>query len=122
MILETNDLCMSIGQALKHYKNRNYVEMSIRNIKSECQLRPINVRNEDSVKGSVFISLLACFVVGVFEFKNREFLKNTSMRSILELVKTLTFDIYLDKLQRIFRIVLKNLEKNIKKLFTVLPI
>ena len=73
MILETSNLSLSIGQVLSIYKKRNYVEMSIRNIKSNCQLRPINVRNENSVKGATFISMLASLIVGVFEYKNHKY-------------------------------------------------
>jgi hypothetical protein len=122
MILETNNLSLSIGQVLSIYKKRNYVEMSIRNVKSNCQLRPINVRNENSVKGVTFISMLASLIVGVFEYKNRKFLKNTSMRSILELIKSLTFDIYLNKFKNISKIILKNLDEFTSKLFILLPI
>lgn len=121
MILETSKLSLKIGQVLEIYKKRNYVEMSIRNVKSNCQLRPINVRNENSVKGATFISMLASLVVGVFEYKNRKFLKNTSMRSILEIIKCLTFDIYLNKFKNISKVILKNLDKFTSKLFTILP-
>lgn len=115
--LETNDLQMMASQALKHYKDKDTVEKVIRTLKQDCKLRPFNVRKDESVKGSLFISMMASLILGVFYFTQKQHLGKMSTQSLVEKIKTLTLDLVYNPTGRIIEQVFKNVTVLFAKLF-----
>ena len=116
-VLETNDEKMTAEQALKHYKDKDAVEKLICTLKQDCKLRPFNVRKDACIKGSLFISMLASLVIGIFHFTQKSHLGKMSTRSIVEKIKTLTLDLVYDTTGRIIEQVFKNVTALFAKLF-----
>ncbi len=107
---------LSPKQALKRYRNKDTVEKLFCSLKQNCKLRPFNVRKDECVKGSVFISMLAAFVLGCFQWTNA-LLRNKSHKTILETVKRLTLGLKLDKLGCIKEVFAMNVNDFLEKLF-----
>jgi len=103
-------------QALTSYRDKDSVEKLICSLKQNCKLRPFNVWKDKSVKGSVFISMLAQFVLGCFQWTNKS-LKNKSHKSILETVNRLTLALKTNKHGRIIEVTALNVTGFLKKLF-----
>lgn len=116
-VLETNDEKMTAEQALKHYKDKDAVEKLICTLKQDCKLRPFNVRKDACVKGSLFISMLASLIVGVFYFTQKSHLGKMSTRSIVEKMKTLTLDLIYNTAGQIIEQVFKNVTALFAKIF-----
>src|SRR4030042_1407048 len=96
----TSNKKISAKTALKRYRNKDTVEKLICSLKQNCKLRPFNVRKNECVKGSIFISKLAAFVLGCFQWINKQ-LRNKSHKSILETVKRLTLALKLNRFGKI---------------------
>lgn len=116
-VLTTNKK-LSSKQALKRYRKKDTVEKLICSLKQNCKLRPFNVRKNECVKGSVFISKLAAFVLGCFQWINKP-LRNKSHKNILEIVKRLTLALKLNRLGKIVGLIALNVNDFLKK--TVSP-
>jgi len=107
---------ISPKEALKRYRKKDSVEKLFCSLKQNCKLRPFNVRKDECVKGSVFISSLAALILGCFQWTNKQ-LRNKSHRSILETVKRLTLTLKLNRLGRIIEATVLNVNDFLKKLF-----
>lgn len=118
-VLETNQKDMTAKDALEKYKRKDSVEKVICSLKQNCKLRPFNVRKEDSIKGSLFISMLANLVIGVFSFLQQEHLKGKSPRTIIDLVKNLTVDLFYNPTGQIIQKSFKNFTDILKKIFSI---
>lgn len=116
-VLETNDEKMTAEQALKHYKDKDAVEKVICTLKQDCKLRPFNVRKDACIKGSLFISMLASLVLGVFYFTQKQHLGKMSTRTLIEKMKTLTLDLIYNTTGQIIEQVFKNVTALFTKLF-----
>lgn len=116
-VLETNDEKMTAEQALKHYKDKDAVEKLICTLKQDCKLRPFNVRKDACIKGSLFISMLASLVLGVFYFTQKQHLGKMSTRTLIEKMKTLTLDLVYNTAGQIMEQVFKNVTALFTKLF-----
>jgi transposase len=115
--LETNDEKISAKEALQKYKDKDSVEKVFCMLKQNCKLRPFNVRNKKSVKGSLFISMLSSLVVGVFAFKHDTHLKGKSPTTIIDLVKHLTVDLVYNQTGQTIKQIFKNVNTLLKNLF-----
>ena len=116
-VLETNDEKMTAEQALKHYKDKDAVEKLICTLKQDCKLRPFNVRKDACIRGSLFISMLASLVIGIFHFMQKSHLGKMSTRSLVDKMKTLTLDLVYGTTGRIIEQALKNVTTLFAKLF-----
>ena len=105
--------------ALDKYKRKDSVEKVICSLKQNCKLRPFNVRKKESIEGSLFISMLANLVIGIFSFLQQEHLKGKSPRTIIDLVKNLTVDLFYDQVGQIIQKVFKNFTEFFKKIFSL---
>lgn len=104
-------------KALKAYRDKDSVEKIISVIKGQCKLRPFNVRKDASVRGSLFISVLASFVLGVFQYINKASLKNTSAKTLLNRLSCLTVCFDLSRFGKVVRQTLSNWGDFFAKLF-----
>ena len=118
-VLETNQKEMNPKDALDKYKRKDSVEKVICSLKQNCKLRPFNVRKKESIEGSLFISMLANLVIGIFSFLQQEHLKGKSPRTIIDLVKNLTVDLFYDQVGQIIQKVFKNFTEFFKKIFSL---
>ena len=75
------------------------------------------MRKDACIKGSLFISMLASLVIGIFHFTQKSHLGKMSTRSIVEKIKTLTLDLVYDTTGRIIEQVFKNVTALFAKLF-----
>lgn len=107
---------LSAKTALKRYRDKDAVEKLVCSLKQNCKLRPFNVWKDECVKGSVFISMLAAFVLGCFQWINKQ-LRNRSHKSILETVKRLTLALKLDRFGKIVGVIALNVNDFLRKLF-----
>lgn len=102
--------------ALKRYRKKDCVEKMFCSLKQNCKLRPFNVRKDECVKGSVFLSHLTALILGCFQWNNKQ-LRHKSHTSIIELVKRLTLTLKLDKKGNIIEAIVLNATKFLAKLF-----
>ena len=114
-VLTTNKN-VSPKEALKRYRKKDSVEKLFCSLKQNCKLRPFNVRKDECVKGSVFISSLSAFVLGCFQWINKP-LRNRSHKSILEIVKRLTLALKLNRFGKIIEATALNANDFLKKIF-----
>lgn len=115
--LETNDKKMTSKQGLKNYKDKDAIEKVIRTLKQDCKLRPFNVRKDECVKGSLFISMLANLILGVFHYLQKNHLGKMSTRTLIEKMKTLTLDLIYNTTGTIQQHVFKNVTQLFTKIF-----
>jgi len=83
-VIKTTNMTLSATELIEAYKNLSAVESAFKNIKSFIKIRPMFHRDEDRVRGHVFICVLAYYLQKIIDLKLKKNLKEYSAIRAIE--------------------------------------
>ena len=85
---------LTLGEALKIYRQKDSIEKLINSLKNEIEIKPLRVWSDNSLYGAVLIGFIAQLIMSLIKYDYKE-LKNTSIKfikiSLMNLTVTVEF-------------------------------